>query len=118
MVNLTIWTFLHILSLLKLAFTFLRYNLFVWLDTSRQSSEENRECGLGVGGVELHADTDVLVQVAGQFLMECLLLLETWNEYLEELFQRRDSQIFSAVIVDRHLLHFGVLFYQLLLLGF
>ena len=49
--------------------------------------------------------------------MKRLLLLQTRYENLEELFQGRHCQVLAAVIVDGHLLDFGILFDELSLLG-
>ena len=68
--------------------------------------------------IEFHTDTDVLVQLTGKFLMERLFLFETRNENLEELLECRHRQIFSAIVIDCHLLDLRVLLYQLFLLRF
>ena len=68
--------------------------------------------------IEFHTDTDMLVQLTGKLLMERLFLFETGNENLEELLESRHCQIFSAIVINCHLLDLGVLLYQLLLLRF
>ena len=48
--------------------------------------------------------------------MEGLFLFQTGDKDLEELFERSDGQVLSAVIVDGHLLDLRVLLDQLTLL--
>ena len=71
-----------------------------------------------ISWIEFHTDTDVLVQLTGELLMERLFLFKTGNENLEELFESRHCQIFSAIVIDCHLLDLRVLLYQLFLLRF
>ena len=49
--------------------------------------------------------------------MKRLLLLEARYENFEEFFQCCYCQVLAAIVVDSHLLHFGVLFDELPLLG-
>ena len=85
---------------------------------SRVASEGYCERGLGIVRVEHHRNTNLMVHIAHELLMKGLLLLQTADEDLEELFQRSYREIFAAVVFDRHLLHLRIFFYQLLLLSF
>jgi len=49
--------------------------------------------------------------------VERLLFFQAGDEYFEEFLQSGYSEIFSTVVVDRHLLDFRVLFYKLALLS-
>ena len=84
---------------------------------SSQATKENGQRRLRILLVELHGDADGGVERAGQLLVKRLLLLQARYENFEELFQCCYCQVLAAIVVDRHLLHLGVLFDELSLLG-
>ena len=52
-----------------------------------------------------------MVDLAHQFLVEGLLLLQTTDKDLEKLFERGHGKVLAAVVVDGHLLDLAVLLY-------